>query len=274
MRIRQIAVVHVPFARLSDALAPATASVASIAEGWSAFTGKSGGLVGLRASVDATLAMPLAPFEVGEDLAVHLRELLGDALDGHTDERGVFVLEDGPIPEAASYDALVAAPGAWIPRVGADDPRLQKSAGWSFEAAARELGASPGTAERVAAQAEDNPLASAGAKFGEVFARREERGSLRRSLSAALNSAIEDSALAPDESDKPGAEDLGHLDAPLADVLVRQAGSNPRKATAMEGLLRDAVERDLPKEASDAAADEPALDKPAPDADDGAPSAD
>jgi hypothetical protein len=174
MRIRQIAVLHVPFATLSDALAPATATSASIAEGWSAFTGKSGGIVGLRASEDATLAMPLAPFEVGEDLAVHLRELLGDALDRHADERGVFVLADGPVPNVAPYDKLVAGPGAWIPRVADEDPRLQKSAGWSFEAAA---------------------------------------------------------------------------------------------------LLRDAAERNLPKEASDAATNEPALDKPAPDAGDGAPSA-
>lgn len=60
---------------------------------------------------------------VPDELALSLRELLGDALDTHDDPRGILFFADIWEPAGATYDEIVARigkDGVWAEKVGAD----------------------------------------------------------------------------------------------------------------------------------------------------------
>ncbi|EYF04885.1 hypothetical protein [Chondromyces apiculatus] len=263
MSIGKIVVLRRSFASLSSAFAPAPQ--AAVGAGWSAFTGKNGATFGAQAIDDGTLVMPFVGFESDDELALHLREILGDALDEHGDTRGVFVLPAGSPPEDRRYDTLVSEEGSFLPVVAADDPRLQRQEGWLFSSAAQSLRESMPAAEQRAESrpADEDPFARAAEKFNDAFAARNERGNLRKSLSNALEHSLENSALgafmAPAE--RPGMEALDKREeTALVDPLERALGSNPAKATEMEALLRSTVEKDLKAGEADAASGEATSD--------------
>lgn len=59
-----------------------------------------------------------------EQLGLVIRALLGDALDGHDDERGVFTFPAAAKPDAKTYAAAieeVGEMGEWVPRATAED---------------------------------------------------------------------------------------------------------------------------------------------------------
>ncbi|HSN96886.1 MAG TPA: hypothetical protein VLS89_01265, partial [Candidatus Nanopelagicales bacterium] len=68
-------------------------------------------------------------------------------------------------------------------------------------------------------------------------------------LSAAIDHSLEDSPLgAFIDPERPGREALPELDKSeneLVDPLARAMGSNPKKASELESLLRGAIEKDL-----------------------------
>lgn len=100
MSIEMVAVLRVPFDEI-----PASARARALIDGVMAYVGRFG----------ATEAQ----------LALALRMIVGDALDGHDDPRGVLVFPTGDgLPRHPTYDGVVAeisASGLWIrpPRAGA-----------------------------------------------------------------------------------------------------------------------------------------------------------
>jgi len=242
MGIDKIAVVRLS----ADSLAAFAPAEERAPDGWTAHAGEGGALFCVRALEDGALIMPFANFDAGDELALHLRLILGAALDQHDDERGICLVSELVSETSAQkggrYEALVAeSGGTWIPKIAADDPRVPTSAGWTFSKAAELFSG----AAKHKPEADDDPLQKAEDKFGQIFAERAERGALRRTLSAAIDHSIESSALLPKDEDRPTETDLGNRPPPLADALKRGVGSDPRKASALEGMLRESVGREL-----------------------------
>lgn len=100
-----IAVLRVPF----DALSKWVEGEAD--DGWTKVRGVEEGSYEARARGDAIVVrISDVPEEVPDAFA--LRALLGDVLDQHDDDRGVFVATS--VPDGDGYDALVATAGAWV----------------------------------------------------------------------------------------------------------------------------------------------------------------
>lgn len=259
MGIGKIVIIRRPFELLSAAF---EASPVAVGTGWSAFGGKNGTSFGAQGLDGAFLMMPFVGFGSDDELAVQLREILGDFLDGHEDERGIFALAAGTPPEERSYDALVSGEGSWLGKIAADDPRVKKETGSLFSAFAQTLReAIPEAEQRVEARpADEDPFGKAQEKFDEALAARSDRGALRKSLSAAIDHSLEDSPLGkfltpPDHAER---KDLEKAESELADPLERALGANPKKAVELESLLRGTVEQDLKDVAKELGATEAA----------------
>lgn len=74
---------------------------------------------------DATLINLMIRWEgaAPDELALSLRQLMGNALDAHDDPRGILFFADVWEPKGTSYDEIVARvgqDGAWAPMVGTD----------------------------------------------------------------------------------------------------------------------------------------------------------
>ncbi len=73
---------------------------------------------------DATLVFTTARFgDEGDELAIALRHLLGEALDLHDDPRGILFFPDVAEVQSTTYDAVIAElddSGLWTPIVPAD----------------------------------------------------------------------------------------------------------------------------------------------------------
>lgn len=215
----------------------------SAPEGWKLLSGEAAGVFHARALADAALVTPIASFDSTDELAVALRATLGEALDAHDDSRGVCVIAEAPADDARYAD--VVASGAWIPVIAADDERVKQGTGSAFAQAASGLSAAfPEAAKRVEGQADEDPLAKAEDTFGRIFSERSDRGNMRKKLSASLEGAIENSALGAFLPQEPKPEDLEKDEPVLGDVLKSSAGSDPEKVARMEGLLRDAIEKE------------------------------
>lgn len=231
----KVAVLRCSLSAMGEKLAIDKASEA----GWSSVIGSNGVPFTVRPYGEATLVMPGAFFHADDEVAVYLRQLLGDALDLHDDERGIAWIAK-PEAEDGAYDDVVAE-AVWLEKVAADDERLTKASGSAFGSAARTLD-DPKAKEKVQALAADNALDRASEKLEEKIEKRDDRGSMRRALGAAVGSSFLDSPLAQ-KPDKAGADDLGKKPSELADVLTR--GSAGDKVSALESTLREAVEGDV-----------------------------
>jgi hypothetical protein len=212
----------------------------AVEPGWTAFVGANGARFVARASGDAILLMPDVALSCGEELALHVREVLGDVLDAHEDERGVACLKEEPAEEKSGYEAIVDGVDAWVEKVDKGDKRLEREVGWMFGAAAKGLQTDDEVVERVKAAAEDDPMLQAEGKLEEASDKREDRSALKRSLGAAVGSSFLDSPLAK-SVEKPGLEDLGKEHGELASALTGRGD----KAAALESTLREAVEGDV-----------------------------
>lgn len=79
---------------------------------------------------DASLVNLLVRWEgaAPDELALGLRNLIGDALDAHDDPRGILFFADIWEPAGTNYDQIVARigkDGVWTPKVGADHVPLR-----------------------------------------------------------------------------------------------------------------------------------------------------
>lgn len=238
MPVGKIAVVRAPLDSLVAGLEPSDVRAPFTSDGWKGYTGAGGAIFHALAISGGSLVVPFAAFDSVEEVAVAVRSMLGKALDAHTDERGLFILS-GDAPPETSYDDAVATEGKFLPLVSADDPAVKKEAGWAFAAAAAAFSGAEGK-KRVEERAEVDPLASAQSTLDQKLAAREDRGALRRTLSAALNHEVEHSTLGQQvEPDK------GEVLTEGGDRLRKALSANPNKVTAMEGVLRAAVEGDI-----------------------------
>jgi hypothetical protein len=225
----------------------------AVEPGWTAFVGANGARFVARALGDATLLMPDVALSCGEELALHVREVLGDVLDAHEDERGVACLQAEPAEEKVGYEAIVEGIDAWVEKVVKGDKRLDRAVGWTFGAAAKGLQTDDAVVERVKAAAEEDPMLQAEGKLGEASDKREDRSALKRSLGAVVGSSFLDSPLAK-PAEKPGLEDLGKEQGELASVLTGRGD----KAAALESALREAVEGEVASAIGDLDAIKPA----------------
>jgi hypothetical protein len=239
--IGTVVVLRCSFTSIADAFE--RDSAAHTEAGWDVFVGANEGRFAARSQGNATLLMPRLGFASGEDLAVHLREILGDKLDEHDDDRGIAWLSEAPpADEDGTYDTLVAGDHDWVEKLAKDDERLSKASGWMFGAAADGLKTDAKVVARVEAAAAADPLHEAGEKLDEKADKREGRTSMRRSLGAAVGSSFLDSPLAKTPN-KPDARDLGKKASGLADALTR--GGAGDSVAELETNLRDAVEGDV-----------------------------
>jgi hypothetical protein len=128
MGFGKVTLLKVSPVELAQRFEPVTDATAPLEGDWSAVRSKGGALFFIGALSDAAIVVPFAMFDSADELALHLRELLGEELDRHVDERGLFVLDAIAVPAAGSYEEAVGLSGSWVPRVSADDPRLNKAA--------------------------------------------------------------------------------------------------------------------------------------------------
>ena len=238
--IGTVVVLQCSFTSIEDAFERDREAHAEV--GWDVFVGANEGRFAARPQGDATLLMPRLGFESGAELALHLRELLGDKLDEHEDDRGIVCLPEAPADEDQTYDSLVGGDHDWVEKLAKDDERLNKAPGWMFGAAAEGLKTDAKVVARVEAAAAADPLYEAGEKLDEKADKREGRSSMRRSLGAAVGSSFLDSPLAKTPN-KPDASDLGKKPSGLADTLTRGGASD--NVAELESSLRDAVEGDV-----------------------------
>lgn len=242
MPVGKIAVLRSPYDALVQGLETADVPPPFIGDRWTGYRGKNGGIFHAATIDGGALVVPFGVFDTPEEIALAVRGVLGAALDRHDDSRGLFIVE-GDSPPESSYDDTVAAAGVFIAVPPADDARLSKEEGWSFAAAANAF-SSPDAKKRVEQQAETDPFASAKATFDTKLASREERGALRRTLSAALNHEVDHSAVGKAASE----EEENRAVSNVADHLMRAVASNPDKTTEMEHVLREAVDKDIARE--------------------------
>lgn len=111
MGIEAVALLHISSAVLAETLEPVPGSPGAL-------RGPSGDALEAVALEDATLLRGIAPFDAEPDeLAARLRELLGDALARHEDDRGVYLFPDVAKPRATTYAAVIeelGEVGFWV----------------------------------------------------------------------------------------------------------------------------------------------------------------
>ena len=191
MGIDAVAVLHLPFDQVTRGLEPHD-RVAG------AFRSQAGPPVRIVAAGDATLVHTMARFgSEPDELGLALRWLLGDVVDQHPDQRGIFVFPDVAEPKAAGYAALIeeiGEAGFWVPRVAADHvpSRLEQASPGSFDAALRDLlGALPpgtlGELGRAAAGMDPTAMAKAAEQLQAALGGR--NGELMAALEQSLGAA-------------------------------------------------------------------------------------
>lgn len=233
-------------------------------DGWQALVGTDGVPFFARPIKDGIMIIPPATFDDSNKFVLHLHEVLGPLLDMHVDLRGIHVITVDAAQGGSYQEATTNSAGEWIPRVSQD--HTAATPGWSFADAARAF-ATPDARHRVDApqaevQAPADPIDAADSKFGAIFASRNERGALRRTLSAALDHSIDASLLG---SIAEGAEESAAEESnlPIAGVIRRGISSDPKTMNALEADLRAAVDGGLNKDDSEknSSPDAPAEDK-------------
>lgn len=243
---------------------------ASAPEGWQARVGEDGTPFFARTLVDGVLLRPAAASSDSEQLVQQLQRLLGATFDLHVDLRGVLVVTSNPSAEQSYVDVAVAGSGEWIAR--AASPEQAASPGWSFADAARTF-ATPGMRPRADAVVSDaskkeDPLDQADGKFGAIFASQNDRGALRRTLSAALDHSIESSLLGSNMADVENPKE-SEANSSAADAIRRGVSSDPKTMNTLEAQLRAAIDGGLKDDSeNDSAAEKPAeqaAEKPAED---------
>jgi hypothetical protein len=126
----------------------------------------------LRTLDDGVLVFTLARFSADlEQMALAVRLRLGDALDAHRDDRGVFLVPDVAEPRAMTYEGVIAEigeAGVWAPVVAGHVPTsLLNAPSGSFASVMGEvMGALGGKAMAtlMAAAAKGDPVAMAAAQ--------------------------------------------------------------------------------------------------------------
>jgi hypothetical protein len=248
MPVGKVAVLRSSLEALLQGLEPADVPPPFVGDRWKGYSGANGAVFHAAAVDGGALVVPFGFFDTADDVALAVRGVLGAALDRHEDARGLFLAEE-EIAAESSYDAAVGGAGAFAAVPAADDPRLtKKSAGWSFAAAASTF-ASSDAKKKVEEHTDADPLAAAQTTLDTKLAARDERGALRRTLSAALNHEVDHSPLAKAAEGEGQAEDeeASVLDK-AAEHLRRAVAANPDKITELEGVLRTAVDKEIVRE--------------------------
>ena len=188
-------------------------------EGWEVFVAANQARFAARRHGEATLLMPRIGFESVDELSVHLREILGDMLDEHLDDRGLAWLPEAPEPDDdASYAKLVEGEHEWAEKIAKDDERLNKTAGSLFGAAAKGLQTEQRVVTRVEASAVAAPLEKAKDKLEKKT--REDRSSMRRSLlGASVGSPFLDSPLTKEPDPSSGGDEPAELTSNLQEAV-------------------------------------------------------
>ena len=138
MGIDAVAVLHLPFEEITRELTPHDEAAGT-------YRSPTGAPVLIVAAADATLVHTLVRFgSEPDELGLALRLLLGDLVDRHPDERGIFVFPDVAEPKARSYHEVldeIGEAGFWVPRVPADHvpKRIAQAEPGSLEAAVRDM---------------------------------------------------------------------------------------------------------------------------------------
>jgi hypothetical protein len=119
MSMEAVALVRIEASVLASTLKAAGSS-------GTALEGANGERITIKALDDATLIFTSVSVRDAEteELGLLIRALVGDALDKHDDDRGVFTFPKAAAPKAKSYDAAieeVGEMGEWAPKVSADD---------------------------------------------------------------------------------------------------------------------------------------------------------
>ena len=191
MGIDAVAVLHLPLDEVTRELTPEDPAAGT-------YRSPAGSPILIVAAGDATLVHTMVRFgSEPDELGLALRMMLGELIDRHTDERGIFVFPDVAEPRAQSYQALideVGEAGFWVPRVGADHlpKRLAQAAPGSFEAAVRDImTALPpgalGELSRAAAAMDPATMAKAAEQLQSALGGRE--GELMAALEQSLGAA-------------------------------------------------------------------------------------
>jgi hypothetical protein len=208
---------------------------------------------------DAFLVPTTAPFASEPDeLGLALRTRVGEALDRHTDPRGVFCVPDVASPTATSYDAVVeeiGEAGVWAPLVpsGYVPERLRNAVPGSFEAISGQImGAmDPGTMEELQRAMMSGDADAFGRVQEQMMAALSKLGDpeeIARSLMASLPSeeeiAVEMGRRAASGELPDCPVDLGALDlgSPDMQALIAKAeadlAADPERRARLEQLLR------------------------------------
>jgi hypothetical protein len=240
MPVGKIAVLRSSLDTLLQGLEPEDVPPPFAGGQWKGYRGANGAVLHATALDGGALVVPFGFFESAEEVALAVRGALGAALDRHDEARGLFIVAGEDPPSEGSYDAVVGGAGAFVPVPAPDDSRLAKEAGWSFAAAASAF-SSPDAKKKVEEHAETDPFASAKATFDTKLAAREERGTLRRTLSAALNHEVDHSALG---KTTPEEEQQSAFDK-AAEQLRRATSANPDKVTELVGVLRSTIDKEI-----------------------------
>lgn len=244
MPVGKITVVRAPLATLVLGLGSTEMRSPFDGEAWTGHRGVNGGDFHAAPLAGGAVIVPFGAFESVEDVALAVRGLLGAALDRHDDARGLFVAE-GDSPPEGSYEAAVNGEGRFVPVPTAEEAGAARQAGWSFAAAASAL-ADPEAKKRAEERRseEEDPLAAAKGTFDAKLAAREERGALRRTLSAALNHEVAHSAVgraaAPEGDEEVVTE--------AAERLRRAFSATPDRVALLEGALKEAVEGEIARD--------------------------
>jgi hypothetical protein len=155
----------------------------------------------LKTLDDGVLVFTLARFSADlEQMALAVRLRLGDALDAHRDERGVFLLPDVAEPRATTYEGVIAEvgeAGVWAPVVAAGHvpAAFVNAPSGSFAAVMGEvMGALGGDAMAtlMAAAAKGDPaaMAAAQAKLVEALGGEDKVEALGARLTAAAQAEL------------------------------------------------------------------------------------
>jgi hypothetical protein len=260
MDVDKVVILHVS----PEELQRFAASDVKAPEGWQAFVGDGGSTFYGQAIDDAVLLRSTTNFDTAEQLAQHFRALLGPTLDRHVDARGILVITTAQVSLGRSYDAFATSgEGTWIAAKPAENDSAGQGFGWSFADAARTF-STPGARQRIDARtketapstpaAEGDPLELAEGKFGQIFAAQNERGALRRSLSAALDHSLDSSLLGDivGSDQKPEGEESS---GPLAGVIRRGISSDPNAMNALEATLKSVIDGGLKDDSETPAAE-------------------
>ena len=249
MGIDAVAAVRIPIAALRKALERPPAGAEDEEGGdprFEDFLGPGGMMFSVRALEDASLIYTSARFDNEPDeVALHLRQLLGQLLDQHDDERGLLLFPDVLEPSSSNWAELVdevGEGGDWTPIVpeGYVPRRLREAPDGSMQAIMGELmgsmGAEIGQLQQALFSGDQQGLAAAAQKFEQQLATSGQQDKLQAALGDWLGGAAGSPDLAAQLEAMPGLpEDLGSMD---MQALLDKAGAIAQAHPELEATLR------------------------------------